>query len=59
MLHIAIPPRTVNGRRVIHGRDFKAAERKYPLYNQWIKWEKENMGKLLTKARRKARRGQK
>jgi hypothetical protein len=55
MLHIAIPPKTVNGRRVIHGRDFKAAERKYPFYNQWIKWEKENMGRLLTNARRRAK----
>jgi len=53
MLHIAIPPRTVNGRRVIHGRDFKAAERKYPFYEQWIEWEQQNMSGLLAKARRR------
>ena len=53
MLHIAIPPRVVNGRRVVHGKDFKLAERKYPFYEQWIEWERENMGKLLAKARKR------
>lgn len=53
MLHIAIPPRTVNGRRIIHGKDFKTAERKYPFYDQWIEWERENMSALLAKARRR------
>jgi len=56
MLHIAIPPKTVNGRRVIHGKDFKAAERKYQLYDKWAAWEKENLAKLLTSARRRRRR---
>jgi len=56
MLHIAIPPRVVNGRRVIHGRDFKAAEKKYPFYNQWIEWEKQNMARLLYNARRRVKR---
>jgi len=55
MLHIAIPPRTVNGRRVIHGGDFKAAERKYPFYDRWIAWEKENAGKLFADAKRRRR----
>jgi len=55
MLHIAIPPRTVNGRRVIHGRDFKIAERKYPFYEQWIEWERENMSSLIAKARRRVK----
>ncbi len=47
MLHIAIPPKTVNGRRVVHGKEFKTAERKFPFYDQWIAWEKENMRRLL------------
>jgi len=55
MLHIAIPPRTVNGRRVIHGRDFKAAEKKFPFYDQWIEWERENMGRLVKNARRRVK----
>ncbi|MDR0305766.1 MAG: SprT-like domain-containing protein [Chitinispirillales bacterium] len=54
MLHIAIPPRLVNGRRVVHGKDFKLAEKKYPFYDQWIEWERENMGGLLAKARKRA-----
>ncbi len=49
MLHIAIPPRIVNGRRVVHGKEFKEAERKYPFFDLWIEWEQENMGKLLAK----------
>jgi hypothetical protein len=53
MLHIAIPPRRVNGRRVIHGRDFKAAMKKYPFEEKWVKWEKENMRKLITNAKNK------
>jgi len=55
MLHVAIPPRVVNGRRVVHGRDFKEAERKFPFYDQWIAWEKENMGRLILNARRRMR----
>jgi hypothetical protein len=45
----------VNGRRVVHGRDFKEAERKFPFYDQWIAWEKENMGRLILNARRRMR----
>jgi len=56
MLHIKIPPYTVNGRRVIHGREFKAAVKKYPFYEQWVKWEKENMNRLITNAKRRLRR---
>ena len=56
MLHIAIPPRLVNSRRVIHGRDFKAAERKFPFYEQWVKWERENMWRLVRNAKRRIKR---
>ncbi|MCL2218440.1 MAG: hypothetical protein FWC23_00440 [Chitinispirillia bacterium] len=59
MLHIAIPPRTVNSRRVIHGRDFKAAEKKFPFYDQWIEWERENMWRLLKNAKRRVKRAKK
>jgi len=55
MLHIAIPPKIVNGRRVVHGKDFKGAMRKYPFYGDWLKWEKENMGKLIASARKRLR----
>ncbi|MCL2183304.1 MAG: SprT-like domain-containing protein [Chitinispirillia bacterium] len=55
MLHIAIPPRMVNSRRVIHGRDFKAAEKKYPFLDQWAEWERENMGRLVKNAKRRVK----
>jgi hypothetical protein len=58
MLHIAIPPRESKRgkRRIIHGSDFKAAERKFPFFDKWIKWEKENMWRLITNAKRRMKR---
>ncbi|MDR2577917.1 MAG: SprT-like domain-containing protein [Chitinispirillales bacterium] len=56
MLHIAIPPYMVNVRRVVHGKEFKAAEKKFPFYNQWITWERENMSRLIMNARRRIKR---
>jgi hypothetical protein len=40
MLHIAIPPDVRNGRRVVHGAAFKAAEKRFPRYLEWRAWEK-------------------
>jgi hypothetical protein len=39
MLHIAIPPVRGNGRSVIHGSAFKAAEKKFTHYPKWRAWE--------------------
>lgn len=56
MLHIAIPPKLVNGRRVVHGAEFKTAERAFPHYSAWRTWEKgtlPRMAKSLKKTKRK------
>jgi hypothetical protein len=48
MLHQAIPP--VNGRdgrRIVHGRDFRARERLFPGYGRARAWEKQNLHLLL------------
>jgi hypothetical protein len=41
MLHIAIPPIRNDLRNIIHGREFKTAEKSFPYYHEWKKWEKE------------------
>lgn len=47
MLHQAFPPRVVNGRRLTHTPEFRAAERAYPDYERAIAWERENIHLLL------------
>ncbi|MCF0216904.1 MAG: hypothetical protein HUK21_10580 [Fibrobacteraceae bacterium] len=54
-LHIAIPVQLVNGRRVMHGREFRRQEKRYIYYDEWIKWHKE----VLPKNVRAMRKGKK
>lgn len=46
-LHIAIPPESVNGRRIVHGKVFRNRERRYIYYEQWIKWHREVLPKNI------------
>lgn len=47
MLHIAVPPYTKNGRRVVHGKEFKEAQKRNPDLLKWNKWEREGLQKIL------------
>jgi len=48
MLHQAVPPTTSrDGRRVVHGRDFRAREKRFPGYERARAWEKQNLHLLL------------
>jgi len=48
MLHQVIPPRADRaGRRCVHGREFRAAERAFPHYQRARAWEKANLSLLL------------
>ncbi|MBN1982706.1 MAG: hypothetical protein JW795_14325 [Chitinivibrionales bacterium] len=47
MLHIAIPPYKKNGRTIMHGLEFKKAEKAFTMYDQWHQWEKKELPKLL------------
>jgi SprT-like family protein len=48
MLHQAIPPATGrDGRRIVHGSDFRARERRFPGYERARAWEKQNLHLLL------------
>jgi hypothetical protein len=48
MLHQAVPAREVNGRRIVHGADFRRRERAYPDHERAKRWEEANLRLLLT-----------
>jgi predicted SprT family Zn-dependent metalloprotease len=48
MLHQAVPVHEVGGRRVVHGREFKARERAYPDHERARAWEARHLGLLLS-----------
>lgn len=52
MLHIAIPPYKKNNRLVIHGREFRTAERQFAFHYEWRNWEKMSLGSIVRKFRR-------
>lgn len=52
-LHIVIPVEERNGRRVVHGRQFRQRERRYIFYDEWIKWHNEVLPKNIRAMRRK------
>jgi hypothetical protein len=47
MLHHVLPPVVRGGRRQLHGRDFKRLEQQFPLYAQALRWESDNLDRLL------------
>ena len=47
MLHQVIPIVERNGRRVVHGAEFRRRERQYPEYERAKRWEEENLSFLL------------
>ena len=51
LLHLAIPPKVVGGRRVIHSRVFRHRERAHPDYARSQAWEKAHISKLLQRTR--------
>jgi hypothetical protein len=48
MLHQAVPAREVNGRRIVHGAEFRQQERAYPDYARAKEWEQRNLALLLS-----------
>ena len=55
-LHIVNPPIVKNGRRIVHGKDFKTAERRYREYEKWTKWHAEVLPKNVRAMNRPVRR---
>lgn len=54
-LHIAVPPTVVNGRRVVHGKVFRARERRYMYYDQWMEWHKKVLPQNIRALKRSGR----
>lgn len=48
MLHQAVPPRHVGGRRIVHGPDFRRREHAYPDHARARAWEEAHLGLLLS-----------
>ncbi len=48
MLHQAVPAREVNGRRIVHGPEFRRRERTYPDHARARAWEDRNLSLLLS-----------
>jgi hypothetical protein len=51
LLHLAIPPKMVGGRRVIHSRVFRHRERQHPDYTRSQAWERTHISNLLQRTR--------
>lgn len=51
-LHIAIPPEHRNGRRIVHGPDFRKREREYEHFETWRKWHRDGLPAALKRMRR-------
>jgi len=48
MLHQAVPAREVNGRRIVHGAEFRRRERAYPDHARARAWEDRHLSLLLS-----------
>jgi hypothetical protein len=51
MLHQEVPAREVNGRRIVHGAEFRRRERAYPDHARARAWEERNLSLLLSSPR--------
>jgi hypothetical protein len=51
-LHIVHPPLVGEGRRVVHGRDFRRAEKAYQHYEEWMRWHRHGLHLSLRRLRR-------
>jgi len=58
MLHVAIPATRGRLRNVIHGPEFKRAERAFPEYRKWRAWEKHHLRGIIRSLRLKRIRGE-
>ncbi len=48
ILHAIFPPKQGNGRRQVHPPEFRAMERRFPKYEQAMKWESANLSRILS-----------
>jgi hypothetical protein len=46
-LHVVVPPQDGNGRRVVHGREFRQREKEYRFHAAWRKWHAEKLPGII------------
>jgi hypothetical protein len=51
-LHIAVPPELKNGRRVVHGREFRRREKEYRFYDVWRAWHAQKLPGIVRRGNR-------
>lgn len=51
-LHIVYPPEMRDGRRIVHGRAFRQAEKAYPHFEVWMNWHRLGLPRSLRRLRR-------
>jgi hypothetical protein len=51
LLHVAIPPREVEGRRSVHPPRFKRLEQTHPHHDDALAWEGRHIEHLLARCR--------
>jgi hypothetical protein len=51
-LHAVIPPVVRNGRRIVHGPEFRKRERAYAHFEVWRNWHRDGLPKSLRRIRR-------
>jgi len=51
-LHIAVPPETKNGRRIVHGREFRRREKEYRFYDVWRAWHAQKLPGIIRRGPR-------
>jgi hypothetical protein len=50
-LHIVVPPKDREGRRVVHGREFRRREKEYRFYEEWRRWHAEKLPGIIRRGR--------
>ncbi len=50
-LHIVYPPVMREGRRIVHGREFRLAEKAYPHFEIWMRWHRHGLPRSLKRQR--------
>ncbi len=48
MLHAVVPPQRVGRKTYYHPAEFRLRERSYPFFKEALRWQRDNLGRLLT-----------
>jgi hypothetical protein len=46
-LHVVVPPQEGNGRRIVHGREFRRREKEYRFHDAWREWHAKKLPGII------------